>query len=205
MRDLSDFREASLAALIIVAVPLPVHAASLIVNGGFESGFAGWTVADQIGSDGTFFIQSGTLSPVTMFPVPPPPQGTQAAITNARRSRESRPLSGGHRDGAGTLGSAGLRLRRWRSRSQQTWQPVPFPDARHARLRDRAAQPAGARRSARRRCRSVQCRGGGRHHEPFPDACRRSTRVGLHALFVRRYRASECEPERAAAAAFRGS
>ena len=83
MRDLSDFARTSLAALIIVAMPLPVHAASLIVNGGFESGFAGWTIADQIGSDGTFFIQSGTLSPVTMFPVPPPPQGTQAAMTDA--------------------------------------------------------------------------------------------------------------------------
>lgn len=54
-----------------------------IVNGGFESGLAGWTVVDQIGSDGTFFAQSGAASPVNGIPVPPPPEGVQAAMTDA--------------------------------------------------------------------------------------------------------------------------
>ena len=55
----------------------------VIINGGFESGFAGWTRADQIGSEGTFVLQTGTLSPVNGDPVPAPPQGTRAAMTDA--------------------------------------------------------------------------------------------------------------------------
>jgi hypothetical protein len=58
-------------------------AANLISNGGFEAGLAGWTTADQVGSDGTFTIQSGTLSPVNMNSVPPPPEGSNAAMTDA--------------------------------------------------------------------------------------------------------------------------
>ena len=57
--------------------------AGLISNGGFESGLAGWTIADQIGSDGTFFLQTGTTSPVTGFSVPAPPEGANAAMTDA--------------------------------------------------------------------------------------------------------------------------
>lgn len=57
--------------------------AALITNGGFESGLAGWTVADQLGSDGTFFLQSGTLSPANGFTVPAPPEGSQAAMSDA--------------------------------------------------------------------------------------------------------------------------
>ena len=61
---------------------LPAHAA--IANGGFELGFTGWTLADQVGGDGTFLLQSGTASPVTSQLVPPPPQGTTAAMTDAQ-------------------------------------------------------------------------------------------------------------------------
>jgi hypothetical protein len=54
-----------------------------IVNGDFEAGLAGWTVVDQLGSEGTFFVQSGTESPVNGASVPAPPQGAQAAMTDA--------------------------------------------------------------------------------------------------------------------------
>jgi hypothetical protein len=61
---------------------LPAQAAA-IVNGGFETGFTGWTLADQTGSEGTFALQTGTTSPVTATPVPAPPQGAFAAMTDA--------------------------------------------------------------------------------------------------------------------------
>ncbi len=70
------------ATLGLAAVPL-VQAAPVINNGGFESGFASWIVADQLGSDGTFFLQSGVVSPVNGDPVPAPPQGSFAAMTDA--------------------------------------------------------------------------------------------------------------------------
>lgn len=57
--------------------------AQTIVNGGFESGFTGWTRADQIGSDGTFFNQTGLVSPVNAFDIPAPPEGTHAAMTDS--------------------------------------------------------------------------------------------------------------------------
>ncbi len=67
-----------------VACVLPAVApAALIVNGGFESGLTSWVTADQIGSDGTFTAQSGTLSPVNGDAVPAPPEGVQAAMTDA--------------------------------------------------------------------------------------------------------------------------
>jgi hypothetical protein len=72
-----------LCATLTIALSLPAHA-SLILNGGFESGLAGWTAADRIGSDGTFFLQTGTSSPVNGFPVPPPPEGTFAAMTDSQ-------------------------------------------------------------------------------------------------------------------------
>ena len=74
----------STAALVLASVlAAPAGAAPLIVNGGFESGLSGWTVADAIGSDGTFHLQSGATSPVNGDPVPPPPEGSFAAMTDA--------------------------------------------------------------------------------------------------------------------------
>ena len=60
-----------------------VHAAPLILNGGFESGFSSWTRVDQLGGDGSFSIQSGTLSPLNGDPVPAPPEGNMAAMSDA--------------------------------------------------------------------------------------------------------------------------
>lgn len=59
------------------------NADSLILNGGFESGLASWTRVDQLGSDGSFGVQSGTLSPISGTTVPAPPQGVNAAMTDA--------------------------------------------------------------------------------------------------------------------------
>ena len=72
------------AAILGLAAASSVHALPVVSNGGFESGFASWTRADQLGSDGTFFLQSGTTSPVNGDPVPAPPQGTTAAMTDAQ-------------------------------------------------------------------------------------------------------------------------
>lgn len=69
--------------VLAFAALLPLHAA-VITNGGFESGFTGWTRADQTGSDGTFAIQTGTASPVNADPVPAPPGGTKAAMTDSQ-------------------------------------------------------------------------------------------------------------------------
>lgn len=62
----------------------PARAAELITNGGFESGFTGWTHADSAGSDGSFFLQTGTASPINSMSVPAPPGGATAAMTDAQ-------------------------------------------------------------------------------------------------------------------------
>ncbi len=72
-----------LSALATVGVG-PVHSAELIANGGFESGLSGWTTVDLLGSDGTFQLQSGLASPVNSVPVPAPPGGSFAAMSDAQ-------------------------------------------------------------------------------------------------------------------------
>lgn len=67
---------------LVLALSTPTNA-TLIVNGGFESGFVGWTRVDQVGSDGSFLLESGTASPVNGDPVPAPPEGTLAAMSDA--------------------------------------------------------------------------------------------------------------------------
>jgi len=57
--------------------------AAVIVNGGFESGLTGWNRADQLGGDGTFSLQTGTLSPVNGTAVPAPSGAVRAAMTDA--------------------------------------------------------------------------------------------------------------------------
>ncbi|MDX1932779.1 MAG: PEP-CTERM sorting domain-containing protein [Capsulimonadales bacterium] len=73
-----------IAALALFgSVVSAAQAQELITNGGFEAGFSGWTVIDQVGSEGTFFVQTGTTSPINGFDVPAAPEGTQAAMTDA--------------------------------------------------------------------------------------------------------------------------
>lgn len=76
-------RLAVVIALGLISASAWPAAAAIINNGGFEAGFAGWTRVDEAGSDGTFFQQSGVLSPVAGDTVPPPPGGSNAAMTDA--------------------------------------------------------------------------------------------------------------------------
>ena len=71
------------AAGLACAFCLPAHAVG-ILNGGFEVGLSGWTRVDQVGSDGTFALQTGAASPVNLDPVPAPPQGSTAAMSDAQ-------------------------------------------------------------------------------------------------------------------------
>lgn len=75
--------QTGLATILISLCSSPARA-QIIVNGGFETGFTGWTRADQLGSNGTFALQSGTISPVNGTTVPTPPGGIQAAMTDAQ-------------------------------------------------------------------------------------------------------------------------
>ena len=70
-------------SLVFVVAPTIGSATPLILNGGFESGFTSWVRANQLGSEGTFSLQSGTVSPVNGNSVPSPPGGLNAAMTDA--------------------------------------------------------------------------------------------------------------------------
>lgn len=54
----------------------------LIANGDFEAGLSGWTTTAQAGSNGGWFVQTGTRSPLTSFPVQAPPGPTRAAMSD---------------------------------------------------------------------------------------------------------------------------
>lgn len=63
--------------------------ASLLANPGFEtnggvgtSSFAGWTVVDQQGGSGSWYVQTGVESPLSSQAVPPPPEGSFQAMTD---------------------------------------------------------------------------------------------------------------------------
>lgn len=75
---------ALVAAFLALATAGQARADFLINNGGFEAGFASWTRQNQAGSEGTFVIQTGTSSPVNGDPVPAPPGGLSAAMTDAQ-------------------------------------------------------------------------------------------------------------------------
>jgi hypothetical protein len=60
-----------------------VFAAASTNNGGFETGtFAGWTVVNQAGGSGDWFINSGTTAPLSGLTIPAPPQGNYDATTD---------------------------------------------------------------------------------------------------------------------------
>jgi hypothetical protein len=71
-------------ALLLVALGFAATQAhaGLITNGNFEAGLTGWTVANQAGSAGNWYSQTGTTSPVMGYVVPAPPEGSFAAMTD---------------------------------------------------------------------------------------------------------------------------
>ena len=76
-------RRFALAGLVTLLAMTGTAQAASVSNGGFETGdFTGWTVEDQPGSSGSWFVYSGTSSPASGFGVPAPPQGTFAAISD---------------------------------------------------------------------------------------------------------------------------
>ncbi|WP_295435827.1 PQQ-dependent sugar dehydrogenase [uncultured Thiodictyon sp.] len=83
MKHLLYPRTAAIAAGLLGLTTVLPAPASLIANGGFEAGFTSWTRVDQLGSEGTFELQSGTSSPLTLETTPAPPGGNQAAMTDA--------------------------------------------------------------------------------------------------------------------------
>lgn len=76
-------RVLSIAMMIVGAAGANAQAANIVTNGGFESGFSSWTRGDQLGSEGTFALQTGTTSPLNGDPVPAPPGGSFAAMSDA--------------------------------------------------------------------------------------------------------------------------
>lgn len=74
----------SLAVFGLALIALPsANGGELIVNGSFETGtLAAWSAQDEAGGSGSFFIQTGTASPLNGFTVPPPPDGIFAAMTD---------------------------------------------------------------------------------------------------------------------------
>ena len=60
-----------------------VSTAATVVNGDFEAGnFTGWTVVNQPGGSGDWFVYTGTTSPISGFAIAAPPEGTHAATTD---------------------------------------------------------------------------------------------------------------------------
>ena len=61
---------------------LKANAQILMKNGSFETGdFTGWTVVQEPGGSGNWFVYSGNATTVNADPILPPPDGTFAAVT----------------------------------------------------------------------------------------------------------------------------
>jgi hypothetical protein len=82
MKAVLKTRTICLCGVLACALSTQSYAA-LITNGGFESGLSSWTTLNQLGSDGTFSLQSGTVSPISGTTVPAPPEGITAAMTDS--------------------------------------------------------------------------------------------------------------------------
>ncbi len=83
MKTRTQHSLAFLGVLLAASGSSIASAQDLIANGGFETGFSGWTRVDQLGSDGTFQLQTGTASPVNGFTVPGPREGLRSAMSDS--------------------------------------------------------------------------------------------------------------------------
>lgn len=80
----------AVAILVCLALAVPAGAAAAtVVNGGFESGMQGWGVQTSNAEIGNWFVQQGTTPPFSdeagqrrTPPVPAPPQGRSAAVSD---------------------------------------------------------------------------------------------------------------------------
>jgi hypothetical protein len=79
------WRAIAAASLVLSsAAATAARADQILLNGGFELGTASWNRQDFPGGDGSFLLQTGTTSPILGTPVPPPPGGTMAMMTDAQ-------------------------------------------------------------------------------------------------------------------------
>lgn len=76
-------RTTLISAATVLMTGASAHGVSLLANGSFEAGLTSWSTADQLGSDGSFLVQSGTTSPLNAFDVAAPAHGLSAAMTDA--------------------------------------------------------------------------------------------------------------------------
>jgi hypothetical protein len=80
----------AVVSLVCLALAAPAGAmAATVVNGGFESGMQGWGVQSTDAAFGNWFVQQGTKPPFSddagkrgTAPVPAPPQGRSAAVSD---------------------------------------------------------------------------------------------------------------------------
>lgn len=74
-------------AVAVIFIAFPVHeragALELIANGGFETGtFAAWSVTDQAGGSGSFFVTGAPFTPLSLFPTVGPAAGLFYAVSD---------------------------------------------------------------------------------------------------------------------------
>src|SRR5688572_15010620 len=74
-------RNLILSTVAIAALVAPGTGAASVANGSFETGtLSSWTVSNA--GSGNWFNYTGTTSPVSLFTIAAPPQGTRAAVTD---------------------------------------------------------------------------------------------------------------------------
>ena len=84
MRFASPHLLAGTALCAALLAALPASATPVLINGGFEAPFAtGWNLDEQLGGGGSFFLQTGTTSPLGAFTVAAPSQGNWAAMSDS--------------------------------------------------------------------------------------------------------------------------
>lgn len=85
MRD-RNFGALALTVFMFTCILLAAQpSAGEILNGGFEADpvvLNDWTIFNQPGSSGSWYVQTGSTSPLNGFAVQPPTEGTQAAMTD---------------------------------------------------------------------------------------------------------------------------